>query len=202
MSISNRKLIPNAFLRHQETLQLSLGEIMPAVQAGADLLLAAFRNNHRLFTCGNGGSAADSQHFAAECLCRYKDDRPPMPAIALTADTSALTAISNDYDFSHVFARKVHALGSRGDVLAAFSTSGKSKNVLAAIHTAKQKAMRTILLTGEGGREMEKVVDVVVIVPSRETARIQEIHQIVFHAWCEFIDAHFRSNEAFSVTIT
>lgn len=187
----DHNVLQKAFARHVEAVEKSMKEIMPSVQRGSAVLLSAFNNKKRLFMCGNGGSAADSQHFAAEWLCRYKDDRPPMPAIALTTDTSTLTAIANDYDFEQVFARKVDALGSEGDVLVAFTTSGQSKNILAAIKKAKERGMKVIALTGSRGRSLESRVDVAVVVPSDETARIQEIHQIVYHVWCEFVDAHY-----------
>lgn len=183
--------IAQAFARHKDTVEKSAA-LFPDIQSAADILLAAFRNKGKLLMCGNGGSAADSQHFAAEWMCHYKDDRPPYPAIALSTDTSALTAIGNDYGFESIFSRQVRALGNQGDVLVAFTTSGQSKNILAAIHEAKSKGMKVIALTGERGAALKEVADVAIVVPSGETARIQEVHEIVCHAWCELLDAAFR----------
>lgn len=188
----DRNILREAFERHLGVLRASAEQIMPAVKAGAELLLDAVQSGRRLFTCGNGGSAADSQHFAAEFVCKYKDDRRPLPAIALTTDTSALTAIGNDYGFEEIFRRQVSALGSPGDVLVAMTTSGASKNVLLALDEAKKKKMKTMVLTGTRGAGLAKLVDCAIIVPSEETARIQEIHELVYHAWCEYIDAALR----------
>ncbi|MEK7076675.1 MAG: SIS domain-containing protein [Patescibacteria group bacterium] len=183
-------VIQNALARHRETMERSI-KILPAqIEKGGTILLEAARQNRRLYICGNGGSAADSQHFAAEWMCRYKDDRIPLPAIALTTDTSVLTAISNDYAFDDVFSRQIQALGNPGDVLVAFTTSGRSPNILKAIEAAKRKKMAIIVLTGEGGKELETKADCVLAVPSGETARIQEIHELIYHIWCEYIDAH------------
>ena len=122
-------------------------------------------------------------------MSRYKKDRRPLPAIALTVDTSALTAIGNDYGFEKVFARQIEVLGKPGDVLVAITTSGKSKNILAAIAQAKSQELKVIALTGEAGKELKEMVDVAIVVPSAETARIQEVHELVYHAWCEYIDS-------------
>lgn len=184
-----RNTAANAFKRHQELVEHSLEVVGPDVERASQLFLEAIRGNYCIFTCGNGGSAADSQHLSGELLCRYKDDRRPIKAVALTADTSALTAIGNDYHFDLIFERKIKALGNPGDVLVAFTTSGKSKNVVAAVTQAKAQQMKTIVFTGEGGAYLRDIADVVIAVPSRETARIQEVHQLIYHSLCEFIDA-------------
>lgn len=184
-----RAIAADAFRRHLRTVEASLSTVMPAVEKGAQLLLDLVKNNRRLLVCGNGGSAADSQHFAGEWLSRYKADRRPLPATALTTDTSSLTSIGNDYDFEHIFSRQVQALGSPKDILVAFTTSGKSKNILKAIEQAKAQGLAVVVLTGEGGRELEALADVAVVVPSLETARIQEVHELVHHIWCEFLDS-------------
>ncbi|MDO8482052.1 MAG: SIS domain-containing protein [bacterium] len=162
---------------------------MPDIKRGASILVSALRSGKKVLICGNGGSAADSQHFAGELIGRYKNNRHPLPGLALTTDTSALTAIGNDYGFEDIFKRQITALGNAGDVLVVFSTSGASKNVLSAISEAKLKKMKVIALTGERGSGLRRRAHAVVVVPTKETARIQEIHQLVYHAWCEYIDA-------------
>lgn len=182
-------IIEKAFERHLRVFEESKSGALAAAEKAANILLGAVREGRMLFTCGNGGSAADAQHFAAEFICKYKEDRRPYPAVALTTDTSCLTALGNDYGFDAVFSRQVSALGKKGDVLVAFSTSGTSKNIIAAIREAKARGLWVIALTGEGGRDLERVVDALVCIPSRETARIQEMHELFFHTWCEFIDS-------------
>jgi len=189
-------IIRAAFLRHRDAVARSIEELFPAVEAAASSLAETLKNGGKILACGNGGSAADAQHFAAEFVCRYKDDRAAFPAIALTTDTSALTAIGNDYGFDEIFSRQVSALGRGGDVLVAFTTSGISLNVLAAIRAAKEKKMRVIILTGEGGKKLSEMADVLVAVPSDETARIQEIHELIFHGWCEFVDHSFEESRS------
>lgn len=183
-----KNTIIDAFKRHQVVAERSLAVVTPDVERASQILIAAIQGNHFVFTCGNGGSAADSQHFSGEFLSRYKDDRRPLRAIALTVDTSALTAIGNDYHFSLVFERKIRGLGAPGDVLVAFTTSGTSKNIVAAVKQAKKQGLKTIVFTGEGGDYLKDMADVVIAVPSRETARIQEVHQIIYHSLCEYID--------------
>ena len=154
----------------------------------ADTIIAALRHGHKLLIVGNGGSAADAQHIAAEIVGRYKQDRPAWAAIALTTDTSALTAIANDYGFEQVFARQVEGLGRRGDVLLALSTSGRSPNILAALRTAHQRGLVTIGFTGSKGGALGTVCDHVLVAPSDDTAVIQQIHLAVAHGICEEIE--------------
>jgi D-sedoheptulose 7-phosphate isomerase len=154
----------------------------------ADAIIAALRHGHKLLIVGNGGSAADAQHIAAEIVGRYKKDRPAYAAIALTTDTSALTAISNDLGYDKVFARQVEGLGVRGDVLLALSTSGRSPNILAALRTAHQRGLVTIGFTGSKGGALGTVCDHVLIAPSDDTAVIQQIHLAVAHGICEEIE--------------
>ena len=137
---------------------------------------------------GNGGSAADAQHFAAEMIGKLTRHRDPIPAIALTTDTSIITAVANDYSINDIFWRQVHALGQPGDVLVALSTSGNSKNVVKAVNTAKEKQMQTIALLGKGGGDLAAMVDVALVVPSQISQRIQEAHIAVIHTWCELIE--------------
>jgi D-sedoheptulose 7-phosphate isomerase len=169
----------------QATLQSQLGEIE---RAGA-LLRDTLQRGHKVLICGNGGSAADAQHLAAELVGRYERQRQAWPAIALTTDTSALTAISNDYGYEEVFARQVEALASANDVLLALSTSGTSANVLKAVEKARELGCKTIALTGAGGEPLASVCDLAVVVPAARTARVQECHITIGHLWCELIDA-------------
>ena len=177
-----------AFSRHMDVVALSMQRLIPDVEKAGRLIQTTLKKGKKLLICGNGGSAADSQHFAAELTGRYKKNRRAYPAIALTTDTSALTAIGNDYGFEYIFSRQVEALGARGDILVAFSTSGKSKNILKAIAAAKKRGLRIITLTGKKGASLKRVSDVCIVVPTDETARIQEVHQILYHAWCEALD--------------
>ena len=159
-----------------------------AVFAAADALLAALRAGRKVLVCGNGGSAADSQHFAAELVGRFTRERRAFPALALTTDTSILTAIGNDYGFERVFARQVEAHGQAGDVLVAISTSGGSANVLAAVETARSRGLVTIGLTGRDGGALGRAVDVHLNVPSPSTARVQEVHITTLHVLCDLVE--------------
>jgi D-sedoheptulose 7-phosphate isomerase len=162
--------------------------MLAAARKIADTIITALRHGHKLLIVGNGGSAADAQHIAAEIVGRYKKDRPAYAAIALTTDTSALTAISNDYGFERVFARQVEGLGTRGDVLLALSTSGRSPSILAALHTAHERGLVTIGFTGSKGGALGTVCDHVLIAPSDDTPVIQQIHLAVGHGICEEIE--------------
>ena len=173
-------------------LRRKMAETMPAAIARAGTALAeALKSGRKALACGNGGSAADSQHFAAEIVGRFERERPGMPAIALTVDTSALTAIANDYDFDRVFSRQVEALGQPGDVLLGISTSGNSKNVVEAMRAAHDKNMVVIALTGRDGGAMAKMLrptDHHLNVAHPRTMRVQEIHLLVIHCLCEVVD--------------
>jgi D-sedoheptulose 7-phosphate isomerase len=154
----------------------------------AEILIGALRRGNRVLFFGNGGSAADSQHIAAELIGRFRRERDALPAIALTTDTSILTALANDYSYEVVFSRQVEALGREGDVAVGISTSGNSSNVLAALQTATARGMSTIGLTGNSGGAMKDLVDVCFCVPSTSTSHIQETHITVAHALCELIE--------------
>ncbi len=176
-------------------LKEEMAQTLPAVlkKAGA-ILVQTLKNGNKILSCGNGGSAADAQHFAAELVGRFEKERIALPAVALTTDSSNLTAIANDYDFENIFARQVLALGNAGDCLLAISTSGNSKNVVLAMEKAHQKGMSVIALTGRDGGEMAKIVkesDVLINVLHSRTARIQEVHITALHALCAFVDKHF-----------
>jgi D-sedoheptulose 7-phosphate isomerase len=152
----------------------------------------------KILACGNGGSASDAQHFAAELVGRFERERPELPAIALTTDTSILTAVANDYTFEQVFAKQVRALGTRGDVLLAISTSGSSGNVIAAIEAARSRDMHVVAMSGKGGGRMNELLaptDVHLCVPHTRTARIQEVHLLMIHCMCDAIDATLLGDE-------
>jgi D-sedoheptulose 7-phosphate isomerase len=186
--MDHQRHIKESFDRHLTVANESLAKLLPEIERAFLLLHAAMTQGRMVFACGNGGSAADAQHFATEFVSRYMDDRVALPAHALTTDTSALTAIANDYGFERLFSRQVEALGKEGDILVAFTTSGASKNVLHALAAARGKGMGTIVLTGEKGGHLAAEADVALAVPSRETARIQEVHELIFHIWCEHLD--------------
>ena len=156
--------------------------------AAAGAMVKALRGGGRILACGNGGSAADAQHFAAELVGRFERERAAMAAIALTTDTSILTALANDYDFTMVFARQVEALGRPGDVVLGISTSGGSANVLAAFDAAKAGGLTTVALTGRDGGVVGKAADIHVNVPAASTARVQEVHRTLLHAVCALIE--------------
>lgn len=161
------------------------------IAQAAQVMVTALLDGHKIMSCGNGGSAGDSQHFSAEMINRFERERPPLPAIALTTDTSSLTSIGNDYTFDDVFAKQIRALGQPGDVLLAISTSGQSKNVLRAIEQAHERQMRVVALTGKDGGAMANLLnsdDVEVRAPADRTARIQEVHLVVIHCICDLID--------------
>lgn len=156
-----------------------------------ELVVSTLKAGRKVLICGNGGSAADAQHFAAELTGRYKTERTALPAIALSTDTSALTAIGNDYGFEQIFMRQVNALGKGGDLLVAISTSGNSANVLKAIEAAKEMGIKVLGLSGKGGGAMAKMCDINLIVPSDDTARIQENHIFFIHTICAAVDMNF-----------
>jgi len=163
----------------------------PALARAGESLARALGSGHKALACGNGGSAADCQHFAAEMVGRFERERPGLPAIALTVDSSALTAIGNDYDFDHVFSRQVEALGAPGDVLVAISTSGNSRNVLEAMKAAKAKGLAVIALTGRDGGAMGRMLgpeDHHLNVAHPRTMRIQEVHILALHCLCDVVD--------------
>ena len=163
-----------------------------------DILLSAnkcvscIKNKGKILICGNGGSAADSQHFAAELISKFKLERKALPAIALTTNTSIITAISNDYEFKNIFSRQIKALGQKNDILFAISTSGNSENILEAVKQAKKQHIFTIGLTGEPGGKMKTLCDISLQVPSKNTPRIQESHILIIHIICELIEKHFK----------
>jgi D-sedoheptulose 7-phosphate isomerase len=174
---------------HASVMSAVASDCRASVRECGELIFSTFKNGGKVLICGNGGSAADAQHIATEFAGRYELDRHALPAIALTTDTSALTAISNDFGFERVFARQVEALASEGDCLIAISTSGTSPNVIAAIMEARRRGCSVIGMTGAKGKKLAGLCDVVIMVPSERTARIQEAHITIAHIWCEMIDS-------------
>lgn len=163
-------------------------KIVADIKKAVDLIIKCYNNGGKVVVFGNGGSAADAQHLAAELIGRFQLERQSLPAIALTTDTSILTSLGNDYSFDYVFARQCEALVRKEDVVIAISTSGKSKNVLDGIRASKKKNVSTIGLTGSNGTTMKKLVDVLLVIPSTSTARIQEGHRTTIHAICELVE--------------
>jgi len=178
------------FRRSRETLERAAGEreLVAAILAIADRMVRTLREGGKIMLAGNGGSAADAQHIAAELVGRFVIDRAPLAAIALTTDTSALTAIGNDYSFDRVFERQVRGLGRKGDVFIAISTSGRSPNILSALEAARELGIVTVGFTGSKGAQMHALCDFILIAPSDETALIQQIHITAAHAICGLIE--------------
>ena len=173
------------------TKQAALKTLVPPIVAGAKLMADSLKKDGKVMSCGNGGSAADSQHFSAELLNRFERERPGLAGIALTTDTSTLTSISNDYEYNEIFSKQVRALGRAGDVLLAISTSGNSPNVMRAIDAAHEKGIHVVALTGRDGGKMARQLkpgDVEIRVPAKVTARIQEVHLLALHCLCDLID--------------
>jgi len=183
--------IQAAFQSSIETKQNSENLLGESIELASSMLNQAILGGHKILICGNGGSASDAQHFSAELVNRYDRDRPGVPAISLTTDSSTLTAIANDYDYRQIYSKQITALGQPGDVLVAISTSGQSPNIVEAIKAANENEMQVIALSGKGGGAMSQVLDdnsVEIRVPSNVTARIQEVHILVIHILCELLD--------------
>ena len=161
------------------------------INSAVNMIIKTIEKGKKIVIFGNGGSAADAQHMAAEFVGRYLIERDSLPAIALTTDTSALTGIGNDYGFEKVFARQCDALVNNGDLVIAISTSGKSPNIIEGIKTSKNKNAKIILLTGKNNNKLKHLTDITIRVPSNETPRIQESHRIIIHIICEFVEKHF-----------
>jgi len=189
MTIADRqRLLDEAFTDTIDAHARVQRESAPAILAAADALVAALHAGRKVLVCGNGGSAADSQHFVAELVGRFTRERRAWPALALTTDTSILTAIGNDYGFERVFARQVEAHGQPGDVLIGISTSGGSPDVLAAVETARARGLATIGLTGRDGGALGRAVNIHLNVPSPSTARTQEVHGTLLHVLCDIVE--------------
>ncbi len=185
-----QETISARLLEHEKLVHKVMGSkrLLKAVEEAAGMLSLTLASGGKVMFCGNGGSAAEAQHWAAEIVGRFQKERPGMAALALTTDTSILTAIGNDYGYDKIFARQVEGLGREGDVLVGISTSGNSGNVLEAIAKAREKGIRVIGFTAKGGGKMADLCDVLLDVPSTNTARAQEIHEILGHIICELVE--------------
>lgn len=184
--------------RESIAVKRAAAPLAPIVADAARMMSECLLRDGKIMSCGNGGSASDAQHFSAELLGRFELDRPGLPAVALTTDSSTLTAISNDYDFAEVFSKQVRALGQTGDVLLAISTSGNSENVLRAVHAAHERGVGVVALTGRDGGVIASelaVNDIEIRAPSDRTCRIQELHIVIIHCLCDLIDAQLLGAE-------
>jgi len=186
-----QSIIKFEFEEHLKTSQATFESIGHSVEVAAKLCIDCLKNGNKILLFGNGGSAADAQHIAAELVGRYKTERKGLAAIALTTDTSALTAIGNDYGYDCVFDRQVEALANTGDVAIGISTGGSSANVASALKLAKDLDCKTIGFSGRGGGEMNELCDINIVVPAQDTARIQEMHIFIGHTICHLIDLAF-----------
>jgi len=190
-----KKIIKASIDTKQSVLQNE--GLLKTIEASVDVIVNAFRNGNRVYFCGNGGSAADAQHLAAEFSGRFYTDRKALPAEALHCNTSYLTAVANDYSFDEIYSRLIDGIGEKGDVLVGLSTSGNSPNILKAFNTAKRKEMITIGFTGKSGGEMRTLCDHLINIPSTDTPRIQESHIMVGHIICQLVEEkYFTPNSA------
>jgi D-sedoheptulose 7-phosphate isomerase len=185
-----KTIIENEFVEHLKVAQ-NMSSLTDKVELAAQLCIDGLKNGSKILIFGNGGSAADAQHIAAELVGRYKVERKGLPAIALTTDTSALTSIGNDYGYNHVFDRQVEALANKGDAVIGISTGGSSSNVISALKLAKDLGCKTIGFSGRDGGEMNTLCDVNLVVPAQDTPRIQEMHIVIGHTLCHLIDLEY-----------
>ena len=179
------------FNDHQDVLKKTIEKLENDIEEAAELIVSTLKAGNKILLFGNGGSAGDAQHIAAELTGKYKTERQAFPAIALTTDNSAITAIGNDYGFARIFERQVEAIGKEGDLLIGISTSGNSRNVLRALAYGKDNGMNTLGLSGKGGGDMKNLCDINIIIPSDDTARIQEMHITIGHILCGVVDLQF-----------
>ncbi|RLD39433.1 MAG: D-sedoheptulose 7-phosphate isomerase [Bacteroidetes bacterium] len=183
--------INNEFSQHQDVLIKTIDLLVDDIESAGELIVSTLKTGNKILLFGNGGSAGDAQHIAAELTGRYKTERRGLAAIALTTDTSALTAIGNDYGYDRIFDRQVEAIGNEGDLLIGISTSGNSRNVLRALAYGKDNGMNTIGMSGKGGGDMRPLCDINLTIPSDDTARIQEMHITIGHILCGIVDSTF-----------
>ncbi len=190
--------IRQLFLDSIETKRQATEVLIPHIEMASQVMVNALLSECKILACGNGGSAGDAQHFSSELLTRFERERPSLPAVALTTDSSTITSIANDYSYNEVFSKQIRALGQPGDVLLAISTSGNSGNVIQAIQAAHDREMTVVALTGRDGGNMASLLlpeDVEIRVPARSTARIQEVHLLVIHCLCDLIDRQLFGSE-------
>ena len=189
MSLQDR--IISHFSDSIQTKHNALNSLSELIEYASQKMVESLINDKKILTCGNGGSAGDAQHFSSEMLNRFERERPALPAIALTTDTSTITSIANDYSFDEIFAKQIRALGQQGDILLVYSTSGNSGNIVTAVKTAQDKNLSIIALTGKDGGTLATILnesDIEIRVPSDSTARIQEVHLLITHCFCDLID--------------
>ena len=191
MNKSVRKKITETIEAHKKTVAELQADGIEAIAVAVDVITKAFRQNGRLYICGNGGSAADAQHIASEFIGRFERERKPLPAVALTTDTSILTSLANDYGYENVFAKQVEALVKKGDVLWVISTSGSSPNIIAAVKIAKKKGAKVLAFTGKKHSELERLANICFCANSKSTARSQEIHLLGLHIICGLVEDNF-----------
>ena len=183
--------VKNNFLESIQIKTESLEKLAPRIADAAGVMASCLLDNHKIMACGNGGSAADAQHFSSEMLNRFEMERPGLPAIALTTDSSTLTSIANDYQYADIYSKQILALGQKQDILLAISTSGESDNIIHAIDAAHDRNMIVIALTGKDGGQIRDLIstnDIEICVPAKSTARIQEVHIMIIHSLCDLID--------------
>jgi len=187
----DRERIISHFEESIAVKQQAMEALVPQIEQAGQAMVKVLGKGGKILSCGNGGSAGDSQHFSAELLNRFEMERPGLAAIALTTDSSTLTSIANDYAYEQIFSKQIHALGNDGDCLLAISTSGNSANVVQAVHAAHEQNMQVVAMTGRDGGDIRQILaadDIEICVPSNRTARIQEVHLVIIHCLCDSID--------------
>jgi len=194
MNENTKKQLAEVIEAHRKILAEFEAKSLDTIVAAAGAITKAIKQNGRLYICGNGGSAADAQHIAAELVGRFECERKGLPVIALTTDTSLITSVSNDYGYENIFVRQVEALIKEGDILWAFSTSGASPNVVAAAQLAKRKGALILAFTGKADSELERIADICFCANSQSTARSQEIHQLAYHIICQLVEQNFTTD--------
>ena len=193
--MKNIEIIKSNFIENQKINLLSVDKISPSIDSAVNCLIKMINGSGKLMSCGNGGSSGDAQHITSEFVNRFEIERKEMPAISLNSDTTTITSIGNDYGYEYIFSKQINAIGNEKDILMAFTTSGNSKNILEAIHAAKRKNIKVLLVTGGTGGKAKDLIgpdDISIIVPSNRTSRIQEMTLIVIHSICECIDKHYQ----------
>lgn len=188
---NNTKSIQNQIKKSIETKKFVLDHLVPSIQKIANMCVKTLKSNNKIILCGNGGSAADSQHLAAELVGRFRQDRKAIPAIALTTDTSIITSVANDYSFDSIFSRQIEAIGRPGDIVIVISTSGNSSNLIKVVETAKLIKIKSIGLLGKNGGTLKNMCDASIIIPGETSDRIQESHIMIGHIMCEIIESYF-----------